>query len=457
MSTFLAVTDEILSQRLKSATGRVILITPAISESVAAGLGHCLEKTPRVCITVVLDPTEDAYRIGYGDQKGLDRLKTLAEEKNQHLALRSQPGLRIGLLLVDGDVLVWSPTPQTVEGQRLPEEPNGLDLGRRETAAGDSAFSTSSLADIIDNKVGADDSEMPPDQTEIGRHPLTPEEIQKTVDELKENPPVQFDLAQKTRVLSTKFQFVEFEVRGALWTKREIKLSSLLLNADLPEELQDLFETRIRPFSRQEDMEIMVPTLVQGQVAYNREGQEILTPMKQGDIEKTWKIIRGQYLLQMTGFGWIIRRVDHERFVAHVRAFETVLGAWVKEFRERIQEEEETIINDIVDVINKRIAGSDPKERNKLPKPEEIKAIALGGIQNLRVTEPSVRLIFKEISWESTRDREFTEALRKVLTEEELEGWFEVFTAARQQTVPALDRAGQQTLPSSSHPRSTQP
>ena len=32
------------------------------------------------------------------------------------------------------------------------------------------------------------------------------------------------------------------------------------------------------------------------------------------------------------------------------------------------------------------------------------------GIQKLRITEPSVKLVFKEISWESTRDAEFTEA-----------------------------------------------
>ena len=56
------------------------------------------------------------------------------------------------------------------------------------------------------------------------------------------------------------------------------------------------------------------------------------------------------------------------------------------------------------------------------------------GIQKLRITEASVKLVFKEISWESTRDVEFTEALRKALPADALKGWFEVFTAARQRS-----------------------
>ena len=56
----------------------------------------------------------------------------------------------------------------------------------------------------------------------------------------------------------------------------------------------------------------------------------------------------------------------------------------------------------------------------------------LAGIQNLRVTEPSVKLACKEIAWESTHDQGFTEALRKVLKVEELEEWFEEFIAVRQ-------------------------
>jgi hypothetical protein len=62
----------------------------------------------------------------------------------------------------------------------------------------------------------------------------------------------------------------------------------------------------------------------------------------------------------------------------------------------------------------------------------DIEATVRAGIRRLRITDPSVKIVFKEISWESTRDVEFTEALRKALPPESLKGRFEVFTAVRQ-------------------------
>jgi hypothetical protein len=105
--------------------------------------------------------------------------------------------------------------------------------------AGDrSVEQPSSLADVIRYAVRADDSNVLLAKAEIGCEPFTPEQqVAKTVAALKENPPAPFDLSVKTRVFSTKFQFVEFELRGAAWTTREIKVSSWLLNPDVPEEL----------------------------------------------------------------------------------------------------------------------------------------------------------------------------------------------------------------------------
>ena len=99
---------------------------------------------------------------------------------------------------------------------------------------------------------------------------------------------------------------MEFEQRGAAWTKREIKLSSLLLNLDVPDGLVDLFETRFKPFASQGDLAIEVSTIVQGQIAYNREGSVIKSPMTQADLEKLWKDILKRYLRKLDGFGWLI-------------------------------------------------------------------------------------------------------------------------------------------------------
>jgi hypothetical protein len=74
----------------------------------------------------VLDPDEEAYRLGYGDREGLELLQRVA--KDNHIGLRSQPGLRIGLLIADEDLLIWSPTAAAAEADRSDEQPNGLEL-----------------------------------------------------------------------------------------------------------------------------------------------------------------------------------------------------------------------------------------------------------------------------------------------------------------------------------------
>ena len=79
------------------------------------------------------------------------------------------------------------------------------------------------MADVIRYAVGADDSNVLLAKAEIGCEPFAPEQVAKT----EENPPASFDLSVKTRVFSTKLQFVEFELRGAPWTTRKIKVSSL--------------------------------------------------------------------------------------------------------------------------------------------------------------------------------------------------------------------------------------
>jgi hypothetical protein len=424
MKTFVAVDDDVLSRRIMGATFRVVFVAPAVSKTIAAALGACFNRADKVSITVVLDTDEEAYRLGYGDREGLEQIQKLAS--SNHIGLRAQPGLRIGLLVADEDLLVWSPTPAAVEGRRAEGEPNGLEI-----SAGSHESKPISIVDVIRNAVGSDDSDVPLQQAEVGQNAFTPEQVSRTIEVLKQNPPAPFDLARKTRVFSSKFQFVEPELRGAAWTTREIRLSSLLLNPDVPDDLQDLFETKVRPFSTQADVAIEVPTLVQGQIAFSRTGEQIVSAMTQADIEKAWKELSKRYLRRVEGFGWLIQRTDKAKLESEVAAYEVVLKAWVAGFRKIAANDESALVKRIVDLIKARAARSPAQEKIK---DIDIETTVRAGIQKLRITEPSVKLVFKEISWESTRDAEFTEALRKALPAEALKGWFEVFTAARQRT-----------------------
>jgi hypothetical protein len=46
MKTFIAVDDELLSQRIMAATFRIVFIAPAVSKAVTAALGACFRTQP---------------------------------------------------------------------------------------------------------------------------------------------------------------------------------------------------------------------------------------------------------------------------------------------------------------------------------------------------------------------------------------------------------------------------
>lgn len=238
MSTFQEVNDALLIQLISKARQRIVFVAPGVHQPVAEALGKRLFEIDQLQVTVVIDPDEDVCRIGYGDAKGLELLSGYAER--QGFALMAQPGLRVGVLLVDEVTLVWSPTPRSVEPapsggattSTMTSAPNGLLLG-------------TNPGEQLAYAVSAAGTDTLPLDAEIGTKTVTKDCVKRTLEALEKNPPVPVDLACITRVFSTKLQFAEFSVRGAKFSKRELKVSSDYINADIQGELKGLVDLTV--------------------------------------------------------------------------------------------------------------------------------------------------------------------------------------------------------------------
>lgn len=415
---FASVDDASLAERIDRAKARVVYVAPGVGKRTADALIRANQRDS-VSVTIILDADEEACRVGYADADALGALHEAM--KQQVFPLRRHPGIRIGLVIADDELVIWSPTARSVEAERDEGQPNAIVLSAAEVPR-------------IEAAVGAEGSPVLPGDAEVGRVALRPEETARTIKALEDNPPEPFDLARKTRVFSTRFQFVEFEVQGAEWTERRIKLSSFLLNADLPDELSDIMDTWIRPFQSAADHAFPVPLVVNGRPAYERNGDRMLVESTQAEILETWHDIRNRYLRPLKGFGWLIARDKLQLFRQEVASFEEVLSAWVKAFRNHVVQDEVQLINSIAASLRARIQRATRRERyEEVDLEGEIKR----GLQRLRVIEPRVRIVLKNVSWESSRDREFLSVLRTAFTEQELAGWFEEFTAARERPAPA--------------------
>jgi hypothetical protein len=235
---------------------------------------------------------------------------------------------------------------------------------------------------------------------------------------------------------------VECTLRGAQWTERETNVSSLLLNADVPDDLKELFDTKIRPFSKQADVAVEVPAMVRGQLAYDKTGKPILDSRTQAQIRQDWDEILKRYLHRIRGFGLLILRANKPAFEEEVAGFQAVLKAWVAGFREVVKKDEEALVAEITGLVMTRLA-TQARPAQPQRKREDVVAMIREGIQGMRVIEPSVKLVFKEVSWESTGDPEFRRALGQVLPKEDLQGWFKVYAVAPQRQAPDLFSANE--------------
>ena len=437
MTTFRTATDAMLTEQIRTAKDRVIFVAPGLSQAVASELvnhQHCRS------ITVILDADEEVCRIGYGDATGFEHLTKCGG----NISLRKHSGVRLGLLMADRVVTIWSPTPRAVDGERKPDQPNAIVIegGIAEDSTAGDPVRTETLGSELaqDSKSGG--STIAPgvyslaeqlakrlDDERVGEEPIERADLEKVVKDLKENPPAPFDLARKVRVFSTKFQYVEVELQGVEWTERRIKLSGFLLNSDLPDGLREILETQIRPYRTKGDVPINVPCIVRGQIAYNQHGDEIRIPTTQHEMERMWKDIRERYLFRIPGFGTLVRKRELAFFRAEVEAYERVLIDWATQFRQEVKRDEKGLVSDIVKSIEARIKQSGREQEFR---DIDLDTKVRSGLEGMRVFEPRVRMVIKDVSWESSRDQEFTAALRSALPPEDLQGWFDEFVAVQQ-------------------------
>ncbi len=432
MKTFQEVNDALLIELISKAQHRIVFVAPGMHQSVAEVLRKRLAEIDRLQVTVVIDPDEDVCRIGYGDAEGLKLLSHYAN--HQSFALMGQSGLRVGVLLVDDVTLVWAPTPRSVESVPLgnaatPTErsPNGLLLGANPGEQLAQALSAAGTATL-------------PLDAEIGVEAVTQDRVQKTLDGLAKNPPIPVDLARITRVFSTKLQFAEFTVRGAKFSKRELKVSNDYINADIKGELKGLVESRLRAFGDFRNEEVEVPAFNNGQEVFDQNQKRLMEKVSEASLQRQRNELERRYLFNVPRFGRLIAKDDKLEFEKRVNAFRTQLETYSKAIRERFETQSRKIIDEAVALIVER-ATRTSIEMNV----ERLKQEIQKGLARAQDEEPEVKLVFKDVTYEQTKNPEFRAKVDKALPapkRKQLGDWnhdFDAAKAADGQTLLGID------------------
>lgn len=421
MSTFQEVNDTSLIDLICKGKRRIVFVAPGVHQPVAEALGKRLADTENLQVTVVIDPDEDVCRIGYGDAKGLELLSQYAEQ--QSFALMSQPGLRVGVLLVDDMTLVWSPTPRSVEAApstnpagSASRAPNGIRLG-------------ANPGEQLAHAVSAAGTNTLPFDAEIGVDVVTKGRVQKTLDGLARNPPIPVDLARITRVFSTKLQFAEFTVKGAKFSKRELKVSNEYMNADIQGELKGLVESRLRAFGDFRDEEVEVPAFNNGNVAFDSSQKRLMEKVSEASLQRQRNELERRYLYPVAGFGRLIAKDDKQDLERLVAAYRTQLEAYSEAIRQRLDEQAGKIIDEAAKLIAERAA----RTASKLDE-QQLRDSIQKSLNRTKDEVPEVKLVFKDVTYEQTKNSEFRAKVEKALPaakRKQMGDWNHDFDAAK--------------------------
>lgn len=212
MGAFTFANDATLTEFIRQARRRVIFLAPAVSKSLATVLIKSWDNLGAEGVSITLDVDSDVYRLGYGDSEAL----TLLYETARRLGttLNRHRGIRIGVIIADDSMMVYSPTPLLIEaGERKPDHPNAILIGSPPPLT---------VQDLGFGANGVKDQKIGLDVAEISR-------IESVKNDLEENPPQKFDIARAVRVFNAYFEFVELNLVGTAIQRKTIRIPSKLI------------------------------------------------------------------------------------------------------------------------------------------------------------------------------------------------------------------------------------
>lgn len=253
MSSFIDVlTFSKLSSLILEAKKRVIYCSSNIHFEVSTALSEASKKG--VEIFVIIDPSEDNYRSGFGDIKSIDLLE------KYNVKIFEVKGNNISFIITDDLGYIFFPQSKIFFDE--PSGPNALkmdeflkhkiiyhyfpakSLNEKKEFENNiielAECSKKELKELVDN--------VQNDKIESFLKEIDKESFNKVKNNLEAIPPILPDIKRLINTYSTKVKFVELRFRGAKFYNKRIKIP----NDALPfkdSELKKLLETKLKLFS----------------------------------------------------------------------------------------------------------------------------------------------------------------------------------------------------------------
>lgn len=208
---FLSLDSGRLAHEIALAEESACYVAPGILPEPASALAALAQRIGPQQITVSLDFDERVMRMGFGT---LDAVKTL---RAAGIDVRSTPGLRTALIVIDDAGYIFTPTALYLEADERPEmAPNAMRLSRDQVTEALARLSSAAKAIAITLAKTEEERERIRERAvEVPSERLQDSDFKAVEHKLVEAPPVSFDVARQVRVFDAYFQYVELSLTGA--------------------------------------------------------------------------------------------------------------------------------------------------------------------------------------------------------------------------------------------------
>ena len=400
---FTVASDETLISMIESSRERLVIVAPGLSQAVATALVDRISKEDwphELSVTLNVDP--EVCRLGYGDMEALEILTPALALRD--CLLQTQKGVRVGLVVADSEILVYSPTPQLIEaGSNSDEKPNAIRI---------SSVSPEGLAFAC----GAKETSVLGLVQEVGLDTASETQIEAAKTNLQENPPRKFNLARLERVFNYKLEFVEFSLEGFQLGRRTVPLPADLLGL-VEEDLQERLRNTFRLFEAAEPFEF--------------EFADPVNPGKKLKITEKWlgaeaTRVRSDYFIPLgsSSYGNLILKRRKAEFEAKVDRLRSLVDSYAAMVKKTIASKIKTTRDNLIETLMPRVAAAPPpswlaQSVNGVLPPDDIRERLSAEVDKAfkNATEtfsPVVTCIFKGVRYETiTEDAHFRERIEK--------------------------------------------
>ena len=228
-----------IAELIRSAQRSVCFAAPGILREPAKAMAEVAARIGPELVTVCLDFDEKVMRMGFGEMGAVNTLR------DANIEVLTVHGMRTGLVIVDGEGYIFTPTALYLEAEDRPTDaPNAMRLSREQ--AKEALARLSPVAKAIAEALADTEEErkrIREQALEVPSEPVADQEVKEVGRRLTENPPVEFDIERQVRVYSSYLQYVEFELKGAALQRRRLTIPPGVLNLGDSEELRGRLRT----------------------------------------------------------------------------------------------------------------------------------------------------------------------------------------------------------------------